>query len=259
MASIFHPDIKKTVVILCVCTLLLSACGGQKERAQDIPTAEEALAVAENEMGINGAEVLNVRDVRNEGGEYYGIDAIYTMKCDRIDEFTLLRSWSYDALFWGGYYYSWITDYSDQVLEDYLKEHSLPEGVSYSEGPYAQASYGAQSFFSRKGKQIWFDFNSDEEFEDYLDILGPWLDEWLSWERRYLARGKDPRIQVAAHRPQDDTMNYSILVYRTFGYEKDSFHILGEDGQTYRWSSFQKAMKEGYRAKKNLNERYNSD
>ncbi len=246
--------IKKTFVIVAVCTLslFLLSCGGQNERAKDIPTQAEALETATHDMGIIGAKVLAAEDVRAKGSEYYGIDAVYTMSCDRIDEFTLLRSWTYDTLFWGGYSYNWITDYSDVVMEDYLKDHALPDGIFYSEGPYARSNYGAQRFFSKSGKQIWFEFSSDEEFESYLDKLQPWLDEWLSFERSYLTDGSDPQIQVIAYRPQDDTMNYSIQIYRSFGYKKDSFHSLGEDGETYTWDSFKKAMSAGYNAQKKL-------
>ncbi|MBR4168463.1 MAG: hypothetical protein IKR47_01885 [Lachnospiraceae bacterium] len=246
--------IKKTFVIVAVYTLslFLLSCGGQNERAKDIPTQAEALETATHDMGIIGAKVLAAEDVRAKGSEYYGIDAVYTMSCDRIDEFTLLRSWTYDTLFWGGYSYNWITDYSDVVMEDYLKDHALPDGIFYSEGPYARSNYGAQRFFSKSGKQIWFEFSSDEEFESYLDKLQPWLDEWLSFERSYLTDGSDPQIQVIAYRPQDDTMNYSIQIYRSFGYKKDSFHSLGEDGETYTWDSFKKAMSAGYNAQKKL-------
>lgn len=246
--------IKRIITLLGICgvCMLLTACGGQKERAKEIPTEAEALASAEAEWGIRDAEVLDVRDVRNEGGEYYGIDAIYTMKSDRLDEFTVLRSWSYDSLFWGGYYYNWLTDYSDLVMADYIQTHPLPEGISYSECSYAQSDYGARSYFGEKGQQIWFEFTSDDEFEGYLDAITPWMDEWLSYERQYLTAGKAPVIEVIAYRPQDDTMNYSIVLYRTFGYEKDSFHTIGEDGQTYRWTSFKKAMEAGYKAKKRL-------
>ncbi|MCR5267806.1 MAG: hypothetical protein K6E16_04760 [Lachnospiraceae bacterium] len=246
--------IRKITFLLSICILsaILSACGGQDKRAADIPTEQEALAAAENEFGIRGAKVLNVRDVRNEGSEYYGIDAIYTMASDRIREFTILRTWTYDALFWGGYYYSWITDYSDLVCDDYVKDHPLPEGIVYSVSPYARSDYGAKNYFQEENKQIWFDFDSDEVFEERLDALEPWLDEWLSYERQYLTQGKDPHVQVVAHRAQDNTMNFSIQLYRTFGYEKDSFHTAGEDGETYRWDSFQKAMRAGYLAKKKL-------
>ena len=246
--------IRKFMILLSVCALSLvcSACGGQHERTKDIPAKTEAQEAAETEFGIKGAKVLEVRDVRNEGGEYYGIDAIYTMTCDRIDTFTVLRSWNYDTLFWGGYSYGWITDYSDLVLEDYLSDHPLPGGIVYSEGPYAESNYGAQRYFGSQSKQIWFDFTSDEEFKDDLNVIASWLDDWLSYERQYLTEGKDPKIQIVAQRPQDDTMNYSIRLYRTFGFEKDSFHKIGEDGQTYRWSSFQKAMEAGYEAKKRL-------
>ena len=247
-------NIKKTSVVfgICVMAMILSSCGGQRERAKDIPTEAEALSAVTDEVGIKDAKVLDVRDVRNEGKDYYGIDAVYTIGCDRLDEFTLLWSWSLDTLFTGRYYYRWITDYSDLVLEDYLKEHPLPVGVSYSESPYARSNYGAQRFFGEREKQIWFEFTSDEEFEEYLDCLKPWLDEWLSYERQYLSAGKDPVIQVFANRPQDETMDYSIQVYRTFGYDKDSFHRLGEDGETYKWSSFKKAMEAGYKARKDL-------
>ena len=68
----------------------------------------------------------------------------------------------------------------------------------------------------------------------------------------YLTDGSDPQIQVIAYRPQDDTMNYSIQIYRSFGYKKDSFHSLGEDGETYTWDSFKKAMSAGYNAQKKL-------
>ncbi|MCR5095041.1 MAG: hypothetical protein K6B72_13820 [Lachnospiraceae bacterium] len=85
-----------------------------------------------------------------------------------------------------------------------------------------------------------------------FSIISALLDDWLSYERQYLAQGKDPVIQVIAQRQQDETMNYSIRLYRTFGYDKDSFHTIGEDGQTYRWSSFRKAMETGYKAKKEL-------
>ncbi|MBO4903389.1 MAG: hypothetical protein J5518_11405 [Lachnospiraceae bacterium] len=232
--------------------LVLAACGGQNKRAGDIPTEVEALEAAEQEFGIKGAQVLSVRDVRNEGSEYYGIDAIYTMTCERIGEFSVLRAFTYDSLFWGGYTYSWITDYSDLVLQDYLKDHPLPDGIAYSEGPYAQSNYGAHKYFGEKSRQIWFDFHSDEEFEDRLNALQPWLDDWLSHERACLLQGKDPKIKVIAQRPQDETMQYSIRLQRIFGFDKDSFHMLGEDGQTYRWSSFQKAMEAGYKARKKL-------
>ncbi len=242
---------KTAIVLICIVSVLLSACTGQSKRSDSIPSEAEALSEVSGEMGIKGAKVLDIQDVRNEK-DYYGIDAVYTISCDRLDEFTLLRSWVYDSLFDAGYYYGWTTDYSDLVMEDYLKDHPLPDGIFYSEGPYAQAGYGAQRFFGEKSRQIWFDFNSDEEFEDYLAALEPWLDDWLLYERQFLAPGKDPRIQVAAVRPKDDTMNFSIQLYRTFGYEEDSFHMIGEDGETYTWSSFRKAMENGYKAKKDL-------
>ena len=67
---------KKSMIILCAllsaCVLspVLCACGGNG-RAKSIPTEKEALEAAEKEFGIQDAQVLDVRDVRNEGGEYY--------------------------------------------------------------------------------------------------------------------------------------------------------------------------------------------
>ncbi len=244
---------RKTVVILSILilSLFMSACGS-RERDQDIPTEDEAAAYAEKEMGIKGVRVLDVQDVRNGGAEYYEIDAVYSMTGDRGIEFTLLRSCDFDTLFGTGYHYNWWDDYSDTALEDYLREHALPEGVFFSEGPYGRSNYGASAYFGSERKTIWFEFASDKEYGYYLDILEPWLNDWVSFEKQYLAEGKAPRMRVAAYRPQDDTMNYSIQVYREFGYDKDSFHVLGEDGETYRWASFQKAMKTEYESQRKL-------
>ena len=232
-------------------TLLLSACGGQRERNADIPTEKEAIAYVEKEMGIIHANVLDVQDVRNKGSEYYEIDAVYTMTGDRGINFRTIRCYDYDTLFGTGYHYLWMTDYGDAVLTDYLKDHPLPAGFSYSEGSFGWHNYGASAFFGDQ-KQIWFTFTSDEEYEARLDDIEAWLNEWLAYERQYLAAGKDPQIRVAACRPKDDTMNYDIQLYRDFGYEKDTFHAAAADGETYRWSSFRKAMEAGYESQKKL-------
>ena len=163
----------------------------------------------------------------------------------------MIRGCETDTLFGTGYYYRWLTDYSDLALEDYLKDHPLPNGIAYSEGPFGQGNYGASSYFGDKTKQIWFEFSSDEEFEDCLDELEPWLDKWLKSERKYLSDGKDPIIRVSAYREKDNEFDV-IMLFRVFGYEKDSFHKIGEDGQTYKWDSFRKAMEAGYEAKKEL-------
>lgn len=244
---------KPTVISLMVSMVLaLSACGGQRERNADIPAKEEVKAYAENEMGIRGVSVTDVQDVRSKGSEYYEIDAVYTISCDRGVDFRVIRCYDYDTLFGTGYHYGWMSDYGDAVINDYLKDHTLPAGVSYSEGPFNWHNYGAGAFFGDEKKQIWFAFTSDEEFADRLDDIEAWLTEWLSYERQYLAAGKDPQIRVAAYRAQDDTMNYPILMYRDFGYEKDTFHAIGADGETYRWSSFRKAMETEYGSKKKL-------
>ena len=233
-------------------SLLLCACGGQSERNAEIPTKEEAADYAENELGIKGASVSKVQDVSKEGGDYYEIDAIYTMTSDRGLDFELLRTYDYDTLFGGGYYYNWITDYYDVAMEDYLEDHPLPKGVSFSEGTVPRHNSGARRYLGNSVKQIWFDFTTDEEFEDYIDALEAWLDDWVTYEKQFLAKGKDPVMYVAAFKAQDDTMKSSIQIYRHFGYEDDSFSSIAEDGETYRWSSFKKAMQAGYEAKKKL-------
>ena len=249
-----HIAVRRTIITLSAALLmvLLTACGGQKERDPDIPTEDEAVRAIEEEMGIQGATVLSMQDVRGAGSEYHGIDAVYTMTGDRGLEFTVLRSCEYDALFGLGYYYGWKTDYSDVALTDYMKDHPLPDGVYYSDEENIVHSYGASRYFESADDQIWFEFTSDEEFEHYLDILEPWLNEWVKYERKFLAKGKDPLICVGAHRPQDGSMNYNIYVYCLFGYDKDSFHIIGANGNTYRWSSFRKAMEADYEARKRV-------
>ena len=66
---------QKTVTVLSISALavVLSACGGQSERAGSVPTEAEAMAAVQNEIGIKDAKLLDVQDVRNEGVEYYGI------------------------------------------------------------------------------------------------------------------------------------------------------------------------------------------
>ena len=249
-----HLTVCKTIITLIAALLMifLTSCGGQKERDPDIPTEAEAVRAIEKEMGIKGATVLSMQDVRGAGPEYNSIDAIYTMTCDRGVEFTVLRSCEYDTLFGLGYYYGWKTDYNDIVLSDYLQEHPLPDGVYYSDEANIAHAYGAVRYFDCADRQIWFYFDSDEEFEHYLDELEPWLNGWLESERKYLAKGKDPIICVGAYRSRDDSEDYLIYVYRLFGYEKDSFHIIGADGNTYRWSSFRRAMESDYEARKQL-------
>lgn len=247
-------DIKKHITILSICilSLLLTACGGQKVREKDIPTAEDALAVVESEMGIAGAVVLDMQDARGAGPDYDGIESVYLMTSDRGLEFALLRCCEYDSLFGTGYFYSWITDYSDIVIRDYLRNHPLPVGIDYSDGSYSGYNTGVRHLFGEYDREIRFDFTSDAEFEDCLDDLEPWLEKWLSFERQFMVSGKDPQIRVSAYRAQDDTMNYSIQVSRTFGYDKDSFHVFGEDGSTYKWSSFREAMTAEYESQKKL-------
>ena len=249
-----QPAVYRIIILLsaAVLMILLTSCGGQRERDPDIPTEAETLEAVEKEMGIKGAEVLSVQDVRNAGADYYGIDAIYTMTSDRGLEFTVLRSCEYDSLFGLGYYYGWKTDYSDLVLSDYMKDHPLPDGVNYSDEANIVHSYGASRYFESADRQIWFEFASDEEFERYIDVLEPWLNEWLNVERKFMVRGKDPILCVGAYKVQDDTMDYPIYIYRLFGYEKDSFHIIGADGNKYRWSSFRRAMESDYEARKEL-------
>lgn len=256
VANRYTEQIMKTKALftlsLGIMLLLLSSCGGQKERNKDIPTKEEAVSFVEDEMGIKGASVLSMQDVRNKGAEYHDIDAVYTMTGDRGKEFTLLRSCSYDSLFGTGYFYGWTDDYSDVIIQDYLSDHPMPEGIYYSEGPYPRYEYGAREFFGNTRNVIWFEFADDEEFEEYLDALEPWLNEWLSHERQYLFEGKDPILRVTAYRPQDESMRSIIQVVREFGHDNDSFHFIGADGETYRWSSFRKAMDKGYGSQKKL-------
>ena len=249
-----HTAVHKMIITLSAALLMifLTACGGQKERDPDIPTEDEAVRAIEEEMGIKGATVLSMEDVRGAGSEYHSIDAIYTMTSDRGLEFTVLRSCEYDSLFGLGYYYGWETDYSDVVLSDYLEEHPLPDGVYYSDESNIAHAFGAVRYFESADRQIWFNFESDEEYEHYLDVLEPWLNEWLESERKYMEKGKDPIICVGAYKKRDDLSVDLIYVYRLFGYEKDSFHIIGADGNKYRWSSFRRAMEADYEARKQL-------
>jgi hypothetical protein len=249
-----QPAFYRIIILLSavVFMMLLTSCGGQKERDPDIPTEAEAIEAVEKEMGIKGATVLSVQDVRNAGHEYHSIDAIYEMTSDRGLEFTVLRSCEYDSLFGLGYYYGWKTDYSEVVLTDYMKDHPLPDGVYYSDEKNIVHDYGASTYFEGVDRQIWFEFASDEEFERYIDVLEPWLNEWLNVERKFMVRGKDPILCVGAYKVQDDTVDYPIYIYRLFGYEKDSFHIIGADGNKYRWSSFRRAMESDYEARKEL-------
>ena len=219
-------DFRKAAAMLgiFILALVLVACGGRKTRIQDIPTEDEAKSAVEKETGIRGVRVLDVQDVREGGAEYYGIDAVYTMTCDRGIVFTVLRSCEYDTLFGTGYHYRWISDYSDAVMEEYLRDHPLPEGISWSEGPYGRHNYGASAYFGEQDDVLWFTFASDEEFEDYLDTLEPWLDGWFDGEKAYFSEGKSPHVRVVAYRPQDETMKSVILISRAFGYDKDSFY-----------------------------------
>ena len=67
-----------------------------------------------------------------------------------------------------------------------------------------------------------------------------------------LCEAEKPLICVGGYRPQDDHMDYNIYVYCLFGYDKDSFHIIGANGNKYRWSSFRRAMESDYEARKEL-------
>ena len=235
--------------------LLLSGCGlpfgTHKERAENIPTEDDVLEAAERHMGISGAQVLSEEDVRDKGIEYYGIDAIYEMTSDRGLEFIILRSYTYDTTFGTGYNYKWTTNYTDVVIEDYIKDNPLPDGCYYSDESYGYTSSryfnsGASKYFGDYQNHIHFQFHSDAEFEEKIEELDKWLVEWVSYEQQFLVKGAQlPRLGVVANRPQDETMKTSIQVCVLFGYEKDS-----KDAEMYKWSSFKKGMKNAYNERK---------